>query len=821
MEIRKPTKPEFAFNMSMEAAERNYLLLKKYDGSLEAAIRAQGDSPLSMGSEFRPPEVLQAIYGGHPIWERMVSLLKNGSTWPLDPIDEELRKSDLHEALEFGNHKGAKQNPELLLELVSKDVKHGYAVTFPLSKAVSIPGISLAPMNIMHQNSIDETGKIVEKDRLTHDQSFKFGSDTSVNSRANTDDALLCMYGACLRRLTNWACAARAKYPTTPIFASKVDFKSAYRRCHLNPSTALQSCTQVEIDEDNKLLIMFLRLTFGGKLCPSEWSALAEPICDLSTTLLHDERWNPATLASPSQPLVPPPVRNRDSDRPLAAGRELVVDIEINPRGTHDLYLDDIIGLTLDVPGSNNLERLAGAHLLAIATTARPSHDEEPIPREPMEARNKLVAEAKPEEIKLILGWMMDFRSLVISLPDNKHTAWSNSIQELLVAGKAKAKELETLIGRLGHLGMVLPFVYHFLSRLREWHHKSKNKRYPTIMPSECQLDLGLMITFLDKAHAGIDMNLLSFRRPTHIYRSDSCPFGLGGYSDTGFAWRFELPPRSRFRASNNLLEFMASIISPWIDILAGRLSKGDCALSMTDSTTSAGWIRKTNFKEDTVDPIEASTRIKIARHHAALFIENDIKEYSQWFEGKKNQVADALSREFELSDENLTNTLRSLFPSQLPEHFKIVPLPIEISSWLTSSLRQLPVKEQLREEHTRAKLDPGDDSRSTLTQSASATTTSSTLSPDHNNTKSCAPLPWLCGRRDFQDQLMISWLREQSEVPSRMYARPSGTVAGSTQPRTTTGNLASFYQDYSELSETKTQTKPNRKRSHPASSSQ
>jgi hypothetical protein len=821
MEVRKPTKPEFAFDMSMEAAERNYLLLKKYNGSLGTAIRAQGDSPMSMGSEFRTPDVLRAIYGRHPVWGRMAPLLEDGSTWQLDPIDEELRQSDLQEALEFGNHKGAKQNPSLLLELVSKDVKHGYAVTFPLSKAVSIPGISLAPMNIMHQNSIDESGRIVEKDRLTHDQSFMFGSETSVNSRANTEEMFPCMYGACLRRLINWACAARAQFPTTPICASKADFKSAYRRCHLNPSTALQSCTQVEIDEDGKLLVMFLRLTFGGKLCPSEWSAIAEPICDLSTALLHDDKWDPATLASPSQSLVPPPARNYDLTRPFGVGRELVVDIPINPRGTYDLYLDDIVGLTLDVPGSNNLERLAGAHLLAIATTARPSHDEEPIPREPMEARNKLVAEATPEEIKLILGWKMDFRSLIISLPDNKHIAWSKSIQELLVKDSAKAKELETLIGRLGHLGMVLPFVYHFLSRLREWHHKSKNKRYPTTMPTECRLDLGLMMTFLNKAHAGIDMNLLSFRRPTRVYRSDSCPFGLGGYSDEGFAWRFELPPGLRFRASNNLLEFMASIISPWIDILAKRLSKGDCALSMTDSTTSAGWLRKTNFKEDTVDPIEASTRIMIARHHAALFIESDIKEYSQWFEGKMNQVADALSREFELSDDDLTNTLRSLFPSQLPEHFIIVPLPTEISSWLTSSLRQLPVKEQLREEHTRANLDPGDVSKSTSTQSGSDTTTTSIHLQDHNNIRSCAPSPWLCGRRGFQDQLMTNWLKEQSEVPSRMYARPSGTVEGSIQPRTTTGNLASFYQDYSELSETKIQTKCNRKRSHPASSSQ
>jgi hypothetical protein len=827
MESRRPEKPQFAFEMSMEAAEKNHLLLtKRYNGSLALALQAQSKSPLGMGSEFRTIDVLQAIYGMHPIWKRMAKILENGSTWPLDPIDEEKRCSDVQEALEFGNHKGAKQNPDLLLKLVSKDVKHSYAVAFPLSKASSMKSILLAPMNIMHQNSIDESGKIVEKDRLTHDQSYKFNSGTSVNSRTKSEELLPCMYGACLRRLMNWVCAARNKFPDVPIFVSKVDFKSAYRRCHIHPSIALQSCTQLDLNETDKLLIMFLRLTFGGKACPNEWSALAEPICDLSTALLHDDRWDPTTLFSPSRSLVPPPVRNQVSScsqkqEPLGVGRELVVDIPINPKGTHDLYLDDIVAVTLDMPGTNNLDRIGNAHLLAIATTARPRHNEEPIPRETMEAEAKLVAEARPEEIKVILGWTVNCRTLIISLPDNKHTAWSASIQDLLVTGAAKAKELEVLIGRLGLLVMAIPFVYHFLSRLREWHHRSKNKRHPTTMSTECRLDLGLMLNFLNKAHNGIDMNLLTFRRPTHIYRSDSCPFGLGGYSDEGFAWRFELPPGLRFRASNNLLEFMASIISPWIDILSSRLSAGDCVLSMTDSTTSAGWIRKTNFKEDINDPVEATVRIAVARHHASLFIESDIMEYSQWFEGMKNQVADALSREFERSDEDLTNTLRSLFPSQLPKHFRIVPLPIEIVSWLTSSLQQLPVKEQLREAHTRAKLDHGDDFESTSIPSDWKTTTSLTHSQGHNSTESCAPLPWLCERRDFQDQLMINWLREQSEVPSRMYARPSGTTADSTQPRTTMDNLASFYHDYSELSKTKIQVKCNKKPSPPASSLQ
>jgi hypothetical protein len=41
----------------------------------------------------------------------------------------------------------------------------------------------MAPMNIMAQNTINELGRIVPKDRLTHDQSWKWSSGTSVNSR--------------------------------------------------------------------------------------------------------------------------------------------------------------------------------------------------------------------------------------------------------------------------------------------------------------------------------------------------------------------------------------------------------------------------------------------------------------------------------------------------------------------------------------------------------------------------------------------------------------------------------------------------------------
>ena len=152
-----------------------------------------------------------------------------------------------------------------------------------------------------------------------------------------------------------------------------------------------------------------------------------------------------------------------------------------------------------------------------------------------MEAQNKLLAEAALEEKKIILGWHVDFCRLIISLPDNKFIAWTVSIKKILSRGTSTAKELETMIGRLGHLGAIVPFVYHFLSRLRDLQWKA-TKRRSIAIPKPCRDDLELMLTFLHKAFTGIYMNLISFRRPTHIYRSDSCPYGLGGYSHKGFA---------------------------------------------------------------------------------------------------------------------------------------------------------------------------------------------------------------------------------------------------------------------------------------------
>ncbi len=130
---------------------------------------------------------------------------------------------------------------------------------------------------------------------------------------------------------------------------------------------------------------------------------------------------------------------------------------------------------------------------------------------------------------------------------------------------------------------MVVPGIHHFLSRLRELQKLATRHRLIRIS-KDCHEDLLPMLRFLNIAKQGIDMNLVAFRCLTHVYRLDSCPFSLGGYSDEGFAWRFEIPEDLRFRASNNLLDrhHLPALISSY---LAGDNTSSKKLPATKDST--------------------------------------------------------------------------------------------------------------------------------------------------------------------------------------------------------------------------------------------
>ena len=323
----------------------------------------------------------------------------------------------------------------------------------------------------------------------------------------------------------------------------------------------------------------------------------------------------------------------------------------------------------MDIKDSNNVQWVEKATLLAIHCAAREKHNDEPISRKEMAARAKILAKAGAEYIKIIMGWILNFRTLTIALPESKYVSWEVAILEILEAGNTSLKKLEQMIGRLVHLGIVLTSIHHFMSRLVELLRKSANRKRINLNTNVIE-DLRLMLFFLEEAHIGVDVNLLVYRKPTKVYGADSCPAGVGRYSSDGFAWRFYIPSWLKFRASNNLLDRLATVTTPWINIIAKILGHGDCSLPITDSSTSEGCLRKSNFKEYRESPIQAIVSLEVSRSGAKIIMENKIKNYSPWFPSWMNDVSDALSWDDDRSDNELINMFRSFTPSRIPDHF-------------------------------------------------------------------------------------------------------------------------------------------------------
>ena len=225
-------------------------------------------------------------------------------------------------------------------------------------------------------------------------------------------------------RVIHYIIGCRQRHPTTRIWISKIDWKSAYRRQHFSHKTAVKSLTQVCI-QGIWFLLMALRLTFGGKPCPSEWGCISEPVTDLATDILNCEEWDPNKTKSPIQNKFPPRT-SLPVHIPFTKAKHTIVDIPQKDKGKCNVYIDDTVAMGPDLPG--NALRLESAITLAFHIFGRPIDKNEPIPRKDIIFFDKLIAEGAIEEQKILLGWLYDTRCLIISLPLDKCSNWSKDI---------------------------------------------------------------------------------------------------------------------------------------------------------------------------------------------------------------------------------------------------------------------------------------------------------------------------------------------------------------------------------------------------------
>ena len=116
-----------------------------------------------------------------------------------------------------------------------------------------------------------------------------------------------------------------------------------------------------------------------------------------------------------------------------------------------DGFIDDLINVFLDTP--RNCKRQPQVVPLAMHVTSRPHAGDalEPLPRRAILSQPKLIAEGSPAECQLVLGWHLDTRRLLLSLPKDKFDAWTSDINVILATGSCLFTVLETLVGRLNH----------------------------------------------------------------------------------------------------------------------------------------------------------------------------------------------------------------------------------------------------------------------------------------------------------------------------------------------------------------------------------
>lgn len=672
-------KPLLSFSTDASAIKRNGFILEQFDHDIPRMMSILApNTQLATGSEFRPTSILQPLLHRHPNWEEFSKALEKGAVFPMKPVDKEQLEADFQQGLENGNHKGAEKNPELLIQLLSKDIIHGRALPIPLYSAKKIKNGVFSPLNIHDQYSINEFGERVPKPRLTHNQSFPgLSSATSVNSRQIKEEVPPLIYGNMFRRHIHMIHALRQQFPCVPIFQAKFDWDSAYRRIHLSWETA-QACICTTI----AFALIFFRLTFGGAACPPIWCNGAELTTDLSIDIMNCSEWSPEKAkAKFSEQKTPAPVI-LDKSIPFKAA--LPVDVSVNvPRyGTADDYIDDICTLCVGI--NDYWRRTSEAVLLALYIVARPEDKNDPIPRNPIISLRKWIAEGTPEEVKVILGWEVNTRMMSVSLPECRVSEWSNQIKHMLEKGKAQKATWHKVLGRLTRLSEIIPLSRFFLNRIREATSIAEEKNWCSIS-KEVKNDLELWLMFLEQSKKGFSINNLVYRSPSNLLWSDSWPGGMGGYSAKGPAWRFEIPQELRCDNVNNILEYLAAFITIWLEIFEGFAPPESCILSCSDSTSAVGWLFRNNFNSFT-QPIHE----EISRKLAEIMINNECCLYSQHHKGKRNVLADLLSRCFFLDDLTLTNFFKKHFSSQMPSDFQIRQLPTEISSWIISLLQKL-----------------------------------------------------------------------------------------------------------------------------------
>jgi hypothetical protein len=226
-----PTKSEFRFEFTLDAAEHNSRVLQTFNFDFKTAPTAQGpNSTISMGSELWPIQQLDMLLSHHPSYKLFRWNTIHGIDYPIADLPEQQRLTDLETQMDKGNHKSALQ-PEAI-EHVTKamhsNTSLGYTIPITLDGIRHLKEAVVYPIGLQHQLTINENGAIIPKKRISHNLSNKQDLKRSINQRVDKHQLPSVLYGYALLRFLHLIHNIRCHNPNQPILCNKIDIEKAY-----------------------------------------------------------------------------------------------------------------------------------------------------------------------------------------------------------------------------------------------------------------------------------------------------------------------------------------------------------------------------------------------------------------------------------------------------------------------------------------------------------------------------------------------------------------------------------------------------------------
>ena len=158
---------------------------------------------------------------------------------------------------------------------------------------------------------------------------------------------------------------------------------------------------------------------------------------------------------------------------------------------------------------------------------------------------------------------------------------------------------------------------------------------------------------------------------------------------------------------------------------------------------------------------------------------------YNQHIPGASNFLADCLSRDHHLSNNQFSALLQFIAPSQLPNNFRIVQMPQEIISFILSYLRKSPRSPLRPQEPMPSTIELSLYGINSLTDSNFKITPSWITSHWKANKCSLEHLQQLRGQESLASLIRKVWRQAQSERPFEKWVRFTWLTQGPTPQKT------------------------------------